>query len=248
MTTTEIAVIIAAVLAGSLVKSVTGMGFPIIAVPIMSLYTGPTTAIAVIAIPNAAQNLGIAWSHRAARSETEGLAAFCAIGIIGAVGGALTLGVIPEELTLSVLVIAIAAWVLQQLRRPDLRIPVDRRRLVGPWVGGLAGVFQGAAGISGPIVAAWHHGLRLSREAFVLSIATAFLLTGTAQTAVLAVRGDLDGRLGVSALLTVIVLATIPVGARLRSRLSGPTFERLVLALVAGSGIGILVDILSGIG
>ena len=64
----------------------------------------------------------------------------------------------------------------------------------------------------------------------------------------LAVRGDLDGRLGVSALLTVIVLATIPVGARLRSRLSGPTFERLVLALVAGSGIGILVDILSGIG
>jgi len=46
----------------------------------------------------------------------------------------------------------------------------------------------------------------------------------------------------------VIVLATIPVGARLRARLSGPTFERLVLALVAGSGIGILVDILSGIG
>ena len=85
MTVTEIAVIVAAVLVGSLVKSVTGMGFPIIAVPIMSLYTGPATAIAVIAIPNAAQNLGIAWSHRRALPETKGLAVFCGVGVLGAV-------------------------------------------------------------------------------------------------------------------------------------------------------------------
>jgi uncharacterized membrane protein YfcA len=45
--------------------------------------------------------------------------------------------------------------------------------------------------------------------------------------------------------LTVIVLGTIPIGARLRERLSGPAFERLVLAMVAASGLGLLVDILS---
>jgi uncharacterized membrane protein YfcA len=246
VTVTEIAVIVAAVLVGSLVKSVTGMGFPIIAVPIMSLYTGPATAIAVIAIPNAAQNLGIAWSHRRALPETKGLAVFCGVGVLGAVGGALTLGVVPEDLTSAVLVIAIAAWVFQALRRPDLVVPPERRSFVNPIAGALAGIFQGAAGISGPIVAAWHHGLRLSREAFVLSIATAFLLTGTAQIAVLGARGELTGRLGVSAMLTVIVLGTIPIGARLRERLSGPAFERLVLTMVAASGLGILVDILAG--
>ena len=245
MTATEIAVIIAAVLVGSLVKSVTGMGFPIIAVPIMSLYTGPATAIAVIAIPNAAQNLGIAWSHRHARAETEGLSVFCGVGVLGAVAGALTLGVVPEDLTSAVLVVAIAAWVLQTLRRPDLVVRPEQRSLANPLAGALAGIFQGAAGISGPIVAAWHHGLRLSREAFILSIATAFLLTGTAQIAVLGARGELSGRLGVSAVLTIIVLGTIPIGSRLRDRLSGPAFERLVLVMVAASGLGLLVDILS---
>ncbi len=245
MTATEIAVIIAAVLVGSLVKSVTGMGFPIIAAPIMSLYTGPATAIAVIAIPNAAQNLGIAWSHRHAHAETEGLSVFCGVGVLGAVAGALTLGVVPEDLTSAVLVVAIAAWVLQTLRRPDLVVRPEQRSLANPLAGALAGVFQGAAGISGPIVAAWHHGLRLSREAFILSIATAFLLTGTAQIAVLGARGELSGRLGVSAVLTIIVLGTIPIGSRLRDRLSGPAFERLVLVMVAASGLGLLVDILS---
>ncbi len=245
MTATEIAVIIAAVLVGSLVKSVTGMGFPIIAVPIMSLYTGPATAIAVIAIPNAAQNLGIAWSHRHARAETEGLSVFCGVGVLGAVAGALTLGVVPEDLTSAVLVVAITAWVLQSLRRPDLVVRPERRSLANPLAGALAGIFQGAAGISGPVVAAWHHGLRLSREAFILSIATAFLLTGTAQIAVLGARGELSGRLGVSAVLTIIVLGTIPIGSRLRDRLSGPAFERLVLVMVAASGLGLLVDILS---
>jgi uncharacterized membrane protein YfcA len=169
VTVTEIAVIVAAVLVGSLVKSVTGMGFPIIAVPIMSLYTGPATAIAVIAIPNAAQNLGIAWSHRRALPETKGLAVFCGVGVLGAVAGALTLGVVPEDLTSAVLVTAIAAWVFQALRRPDLVVPENRRAIVNPLAGALAGIFQGAAGISGPIVAAWHHGLRLSRNAFILS-------------------------------------------------------------------------------
>ena len=245
MTATEIAVIIAAVLVGSLVKSVTGMGFPIIAVPIMSLYTGPATAIAVIAIPNAAQNLGIAWSHRHAHAETEGLSVFCGVGVLGAVAGALTLGVVPEDLTSAVLVVAIAAWVLQTLRRPDLVVRPEQRSLANPLAGALAGIFQGAAGISGPIVAAWHHGLRLSREAFILSIATAFFLTGTAQIAVLGARGELSGRLGVSAVLTIIVLGTIPIGSRLRDRLSGPAFERLVLVMVAASGLGLLVGILS---
>ena len=245
MTATEIAVIIAAVLVGSLVKSVTGMGFPIIAVPIMSLYTGPATAIAVIAIPNAAQNLGIAWSHRHAHAETEGLSVFCGVGVLGAVAGALTLGVVPEDLTSAVLVVAIAAWVLQTLRRPDLVVRPEQRSLANPLAGALAGIFQGAAGISGPIVAAWHHGLRLSREAFILSIATAFFLTGTAQIAVLGARGELSGRFGVSAVLTIIVLGTIPIGSRLRDRLSGPAFERLVLVMVAASGLGLLVDILS---
>jgi uncharacterized membrane protein YfcA len=245
VTATEIAVIIAAVLVGSLVKSVTGMGFPIIAVPIMSLYTGPATAIAVIAIPNAAQNLGIAWSHRHAHAETEGLSVFCGVGVLGAVAGALTLGVVPEDLTSAVLVVAITAWVLQTLRRPDLVVRPERRSLANPLAGALAGIFQGAAGISGPVVAAWHHGLRLSREAFILSIATAFLLTGTAQIAVLGARGELSGRLGVSAVLTIIVLGTIPIGSRLRDRLSGPAFERLVLVMVAASGLGLLVDILS---
>jgi uncharacterized membrane protein YfcA len=241
----EVVVIGVAVLIGSIVKSVTGMGLPIIALPIISAFVGPETGIAVLAIPAVAQNIGIVVRHRDARRGTRGLLVFCLTGSFGAVIGTLTLGVVPEDVTLGALALIIAVWLVQRLRHPDLTVDPARVGVYGPMAGLLAGAFQGGAGVSGPVVAAWHLALRIDREAFVFSIATAFGLIGIVQTATLAQQGLLDGRLGVSALLTAMVVATVPLGGWMRSRLSGPTFDRMVVALVSVSCAGLLIEIIS---
>jgi len=49
----------------------------------------------------------------------------------------------------------------------------------------------------------------------------------------------------VSALLAVVVLATVPLGGWLRARLSGPTFERMVITLVSVSCAGLVIEIIN---
>lgn len=245
LTTLEIALVVVAVFGGALVKSVTGMGLPLVAIPVMTLFLPTTTAVAVIAIPNIVQNVILVVQHRGARGATRHLLAFCAAGIPGAVLGAFALVTVPEWIIRAALALMLLAYLLTVSTAPELHIP-DRR--VGTWsspVGFVAGLFQGAIGISGPVVGTWHHGLRLAQDAFVLSVATVFTLTGAAQVSVLAARGEFDGRLLVALGLTVVMLATLPLGARLRRRLSVDRFRTVVLVLLALSCASLVADLIA---
>jgi uncharacterized protein len=242
---TEVAVVIAAVLFGATVKSITGMGLPLIAIPIISLVTSPATAIAVLALPNAAQNMVLLVRHLDQRRGSVGLVSLLVAGVVGAVIGTITLGVVPDTVTLSALFLVVALYLISALRMPDLRVPATTARRWAPAVGFVAGLFQGGVGISGPIVGTWHHALRLSRDAFVFSVTVVFAVTGLTQFIVLLATGKLSGRFTVSLLLAVVVVATIPFGARLRNRLSGTSFDRLVLGLLVLSLIAIGADLVT---
>lgn len=243
LTTIEIVLVVAAVFGGALVKSVTGMGFPLVAIPVMTTFLPTPTAVAIIAIPNLVQNVILVVEHRSAWRQTQHLVAFCSAGIPGAILGAFALVTVPEVIVRGALAAMLAAYLLTVAFSPDLRIPPRRVR---PWsvpVGFVAGVFQGGIGISGPVVGTWHHGLHLARDAFVVSVATVFTLTGAAQVTVLGMRGELDGRLLVALGLTVVMFATLPIGARLRRRLSVERFRTIVLVLLAASCVSLLVDL-----
>lgn len=244
LTALEITLVVVAVLAGALVKSVTGMGFPLVAIPVMSLFLPTPTAVAVIAIPNVVQNVILVAQHRTAWPETRHLARFCAAGVPGAVLGSIALVTVPEVVVRSALVAMLTAYLITTVVAPELRLPDRRVRAWSVPVGFGAGVFQGGIGISGPVVGTWHHGLHLRQDAFVVSVATVFSLTGAAQTSVLAARGQLDGRLLVSIVLTAIVLATLPVGVRLRRRLSVERFRTVVLVLLGISLVSLVFDLI----
>lgn len=245
MSGAEVAVVIVAVLVGATAKSVTGMGLPLIAIPIISVVTSPTTAIAVLALPNAAQNLVLLLRHLDQRRETVGLGRFVGAGVVGAVLGTVSLGVVPERFTLSALFVVVAFYLVTAIRMPELHIPRGGAVRWSPAVGLVAGLFQGAFGISGPVVGTWHHALRLSREAFVFSVTVIFAMTGTTQFVVLLAGGKMSGRFTVSLLLAVMVVATVPIGARLRSRLSGRAFDQVVLGLLGLSLVALAIDLLT---
>jgi uncharacterized protein len=239
----EIALVVAAVFTGALVKSVTGMGFPLVAIPVMTLFLPTPTAVAIIAIPNVIQNAILVAQHRAAWPRTRHLAVFCAAGIPGAVLGAFALVTVPEAVVRAALAAMLAAYLLTAIVAPGLRVPDRHVRAWSVPVGFGAGVFQGGIGISGPVVGTWHHGLQLAQDAFVVSVATVFTLTGAAQVTVLGLRGELQGRYLVSLGLTVVMFATLPLGARLRRRLSVERFRTVVLVLLGASLVSLVADL-----
>ena len=73
MTGAEIAVVLGASLLGAFVKAVTGMGYPVIAIPLITLVLGIEDAVVIVAAPNLAANLILCWGARAGRAESRDL-------------------------------------------------------------------------------------------------------------------------------------------------------------------------------
>ena len=233
-------IVLAAVLLGSTVKAVTGMGLPIISIPITALFVDLDTAVVTIAFANLLSNGILAAREREHHVDTRDLPALAGFGVIGAAIGVTAFVNLPEGPLVTVLIVAIVVYVITFFLKPDLQMPPERSRTLAPVVGTVAGAFQAAIGISGPIVGSWIHSYRLPRGAHILSVTSLFLVSGFVQFVVLVATGQFAGRVTASLLICLPVLATIPLGTNLRSRISSRGFDLAVIALLVIS-VGALV-------
>ena len=243
MTTTQLVVIVLASFAGALVKGVTGLGYPVLAVPLIALVTGIEDAVVVVAVPNLAANIILCWEARDARGEARDLGRLVGLGIVGAVIGTVALVHLPEQPLLIALALTVAVFVVQMIRRPELGLDPATATRWSPVAGLFTGLMQGAVGVSGPIVATWLHGYRLAVQTYVYSVTVIFGVTGAVQLTVLAIQGQLHGDRLVGALLAGAgVAVALPLGLRLRRRLAGPTFEKVVLVVLLVSAVSLLFE------
>ncbi len=247
MSTTELVVVGVASALAMLAKTATGLGYPLIAIPILAPLIGIETAVAVVTLPNAVANVLIGWRTRHARSETRDVFVLTATSALGAAAGTFVLVSWPERPLLIVLAVCVLAFVARSLWFDNVAVSPEVGRRASPAVGLAAGVMQGAVGVSGPIIGSWFYAYRLSRDAYILSLSVLFLVTGLAQISTLASIGAYDSdRLIGAAVGFVPVLAMLPVGEHLRDRLSGPQFDRLVLGLLAASGVTLVIRAVTG--
>ena len=247
MSTTELIVVGVASALAMLAKSATGLGYPLIALPILAAVTGVETAVVVVTIPNAVANLLVGWRTRHARSESRDVFVLSVTSAVGAAAGTFVLVSAPERPLLIVLATAVLLFVVRSMWFGDIEVPPDVARRAAPPVGLVSGVMQGAVGVSGPIIGSWLYAYRLPREAYIFSLSVLFLLAGAAQISTLAsINAYSTDRLIAAAIGLGPVLAVLPVGEYLRTRLSGSQFDRAVLALLALSGITLVVRAITG--
>ena len=247
MSVTALIVVGVASALAMLAKSATGLGYPLIAIPILAAIMGVETAVVVVTLPNAAANVLVGWRTRHARSETRDVPVLSVTSALGAVAGTFVLVSVPESPLLIVLAASVLMFVVRSLWFGDIAVPPAVGRRASSAVGAAAGVMQGAVGVSGPIIGSWLYAYRLPRDAYVFSLSVLFLLTGAAQIATLASIGAFDSdRLTAAAVGFGPVLAVLPVGEHVRARLSGPQFDRSVLVLLAGSGVALAIRAFTG--
>ena len=235
----EVAIVLVAMLVAWTVKAVTGMGGPILVVPIASLFVDVETA--VVAFPNLLSNLLLAVRERESISDTRDLPVLAGFGIVGAIGGAFVFVHAPEDPLVILLIVALSIYVITFFAKPDLRVGPDRSRRLAPAVGLIGGGFQGAIGISGPIIGSWIHSYRLPRNAHVLSVTSLFFITGTAQLIVITANGKLAGLVLVTLASCIPVFVSVPIGTRLRDRLNGRAFDLAVVSLLCVSIVALTV-------
>jgi uncharacterized membrane protein YfcA len=137
----------------------------------------------------------------------------------------------------------IVLYITVALAHPGFRFPPRVTRVASPPVGLAVGGLQGATGISGPLVTTYMHGYQLAPRAYVFSLAALFCIGAVVQTITLAAVGLYSSTSLVQSLLTLIpIVLFLPLGSRAARRLSPPSFQRIVLVLVAASAISLLHD------
>lgn len=247
MSTAELIVVGAASALAMLAKSATGLGYPLIAIPILAPLTGIETAVAVVTLPNAAANVLVGWRTRHARGETRDLFVLTATSALGAVPGTFVLVSTPERPLLIVLAASVLLFVVRSLWFGNVTVSAELGRRASPGIGLVSGVMQGAVGVSGPIIGSWLYAYRLPRDAYIYGLSVLFLVSGLAQIASLASIGAYGSdRLVAAAVGLGPVLAVLPAGEYLRDRLSGSQFDRAVLILLGASGVTLVVRAVTG--
>ena len=125
----DLVIIVLAILAGAVVKSVSGMGLPVIAVPLITLVLPLEEAVVVTALPGLAVNGVIGWRERSHVDQTRDLPVLATTGVVGAVFGTLLLVHLPEEPVLIALAVIVLCYVALALVRPAFRLaPVTATR------------------------------------------------------------------------------------------------------------------------
>ncbi len=240
-------VVIVALGLGGFVKGATGMGLPLMTMPVLAAFLGVPHALAILTVPLILTNGWQVWRYFSHRYGTGFLARLLPAGAVGIVIGTWALTALPVRALSLVLAALVVVYVVLQLTRPNLRLSKSAGTALSPIAGLVSGVLQATTGISAPTSITFMHALGLTPQGFVFAVSAMFLLFSTAQLAALAVAGIMTGdrfRDGWIALVPVVIM--MPVGARASSLLGRQTFDRIILGLLAALAIKLLIDGLSG--
>lgn len=243
----DLAVIVAAVAVGAVVKGVTGSGLPTIAIPVMAGFLGVERAVVVMAIPTVVTNSWLLWEHRRHASDARDLPVMLGFGVVGVGTGVWALRELDPRLLALVVAALILLYAVVSLTRPSFWLPPPVTRYLSPPMGFGGGVLQGATGMAGPIVATYVHGFRLPPPAYVFSVSAQFQLFALVQVIVFVTLGMYTpARLLESLLALIPALLVLPVGIRLGRRLDRRRFDLAVLGVLVVMGAKLAYDALAG--
>ncbi len=226
---------------GGILKGATGAGSPIIAVPILALIYDVPTAVAIFTLPNLLSNLWQGWAYRAAQISPRFVYSFALAGALGAGIGSILLARLSGELLMGVVAVFVFVYIAFRLLRPSWMLSRSIADRLAMPMGLLGGVMQGAGGISAPVSVTFLNAMKLERAQFIATISVFFAAMSLVQIPALAGLGILTPhRAALSLAAGIPLFGAMPVGSYLAKRISGPAFDRIIMALLGVIAVRLL--------
>lgn len=229
--------------AGGVLKGATGAGAPVIAVPALAMMFDVRFAVVVMMMPNLLTNVLQAWRFRRSQLTGSFVWLFAIAGAVGAIIGTTMLAVFPADYLSLLVAFGVFAYIASRLMRPDWMIGLDLARRLSIPVGVVAGILQGASGVSAPVSLTFLNAMRLDRPIFISTVSIFFVAMTLTQVPALAAAGIMTWQgLAISFAAMLPILAFMPVGSALAQRFSKETFDRVILAFLAALALKIIYD------
>jgi uncharacterized protein len=219
---------------GGCVKGALGVGLPMVAIPVLSLWIPSPQAIGMMLVPVLSSNL---WQAVDGGRLLQSLRRFRGYMIAQVIATVLTvrmtLALSPSTskvLLACVLLVGITIMVFQ----PTLRVSPKNEEIVGTGIGLFSGMLGGVSALTGPIVITYLSSLKLERDNFVASISVIYL------SASLPLYGSMlwfhriaASDVALSAVALLPMAAGLYLGKMLRQRLADAVFRNLLLGFLA---------------
>ena len=233
--------LVAVFLLAGMVKGVTGMGLPTVAMALLALRMSPAAAASLMLLPSLLTNLqqargSVGWLRLARRLAPMLLATTLAT--------VLSAGVLADSdgqaarIGLGAMLLLYAVFGLSQWTLPA---PGRHEGWLGALCGALTGLATGATGVFVLPALPYLVSLRLPRDTLVQALGLCFSASTLALAAALAGHGVLDATTAPASLVVLPpTLFGLWLGGRLRARLPPVLFRRVFFVTLAALGAEIL--------
>lgn len=241
MDLTLLTIVIATFFVAGVVKGVSGMGLPTVAMGVLGAVLSPLTAAALLVVPSFLTNV---W-QLVAGPRPEVIARrlwpmMIAVLLATLAGSALIVSGDTRLITAG-LGAVLALYGLYGLFGPFLLIPPHREGVLSPIVGAATGLITGAKGVFVIPAVPYLQALGLSKDDLVQALGLSFTVSTIALALGLGLRGAFDvSGLGLSLAASAPAFAGMALGERLRHRLSPDLFRRGFLVCLILLGVEML--------
>lgn len=232
-----IAAIFATFFAAGIVKGVTGMGLPTVAMGVLGALISPLTAAGLLIVPSFVTNI---WQLLAGPSFGRLARRFwllVAAVVVGTFAGSSLLTSGNSLLTTGALGAALAIYAAHALFARQLRVPPKLEPWLSPVIGLVTGLLTGATGVFVVPAVPYLQALGLEKDDLVQALGLSFTVSTVALAGALTWHGAFRvDNLAVSALAIIPALVGMWAGQVIRNRVSPATFRRwfLVCLLLLG--------------
>tara|TARA_Y100001936_G_scaffold249808_1_gene301016 strand:+ start:270 stop:1136 length:867 start_codon:yes stop_codon:yes gene_type:complete len=222
-----------ALAAGSLVKGISGLGLPLVAIPVMAGFMEVDRAVAIMIIPGFLMNCYLLWAYRDHALNFASLPLIILVGVSGVVFGSWVLSRAPEIYMLSFMTLWLGGYLGSLLIKTVIKPPDLIIKHAPAIVVGFAGIVQGSVGTAGPVLAPYVHSLKLKQPQFVFVVSVLFQIFAITQFCSFIWLGMLDLDRAYQSLFACIPIAIfLPFAVWLSSFVSHKAFNSIVIIML----------------
>ncbi|MFP3343027.1 sulfite exporter TauE/SafE family protein [Halomonas sp. SIMBA_159] len=213
-------------LAAGVVKGITGMGLPTVAIGLLGMAMPPASAAALLVLPSLVTNV---WQLFSGPSVTQLLRRLWPMMLcicLGTIAGAALLVRVDPLWSGFGLGIALIVYAGYTLIAPAFAVPARLERWLSPVIGVITGIVTGATGVFVMPAVPYLASLNMNREEFVQALGLSFTISTVALAlGLFAYDAFQASQLGMSAMAIIPALIGMWAGQYVRMRISPKRFR-----------------------
>jgi uncharacterized membrane protein YfcA len=241
---TEIIIVLLAVSTlafAGVVKGTVGVGFPVVAMSILTVFMEPIAALGLVAIPVLVTNGWQAFQANNYAAVFKRFWPLIATLVVGTWIGGLAVAQVDANILLGAIGAIALMFSVFSLLSPNLQISGDKEKWFGPITGMGTGIIGGLTAVHGPPVMMYLLALGLKKDEFVGTVGLIWFCGSIPMVIAYIYKGVLGpNEIGWSLLALIPVFLGLYFGELIRGKINQNVFKNILIAVLFVIGVNLI--------